>query len=59
MSVGLRSAVRCSFDEQQGVLRVTLKEAVASDGELSGKQHVVLYALKVSLWTLHSTDSMI
>lgn len=51
MSVGLRPAVRCSFDEEQGVLRIALKEAVSHGGavDASGKPQVVLYALKVRL----------
>lgn len=46
MSVGLRPAVRCSFDENQGVLRVSLKEAVSSDSGAAAEQQVVLYVLK-------------
>ncbi|KAI0690976.1 hypothetical protein BC835DRAFT_1417457 [Cytidiella melzeri] len=42
MSVRLRPSIRCSFDEEQGVLRITLKET----DEESGDQHVVIYALK-------------
>ena len=51
MSVRLRPAVRCTFDEDQGVLRLTLKEA--TDEELLTpnvqRQQVVVYALKVSI----------
>ncbi|OBZ74084.1 hypothetical protein A0H81_06267 [Grifola frondosa] len=40
MSVRLRPAVRCTFDEEQAVLRVVLKELV------DGKEQVVVYVLK-------------
>ncbi|OBZ74081.1 hypothetical protein A0H81_06264 [Grifola frondosa] len=40
MSVRLRPAVRCTFDEEQAVLRVVLKELV------DGTEQVVVYALK-------------
>ena len=62
MCVGLGPAVRCSYDEEQGVLRIALKEAVAvasaatacmsaeeDDRDSSREPQVVLYALKVSL----------
>ncbi|KAI0091557.1 hypothetical protein BDY19DRAFT_991249 [Irpex rosettiformis] len=42
MSVRLRPSIRCSFDEEQGVLRITLKEL----DEESSEHHVVIYALK-------------
>ena len=45
MSVRLRPAVRCAFDEAQGALRVTLKEPV-EDG--AGEQ-LVIYVLRVRL----------
>ncbi|GJF00286.1 hypothetical protein PsYK624_165700 [Phanerochaete sordida] len=45
MSVGLCPAVRCSFDEDQGILRVTLKETISDIGPAADQQ-VVLYALK-------------
>lgn len=49
MSVGLRPSTRCAFDEQQGVLRVSLVEPVRNeDGvAVAGQQQVVVYALKV------------
>ena len=43
MNVRLRPLVRCSFDESQGLLRVTLKEPI----EGSQQEQVVVYALKV------------
>lgn len=43
MSVRLRPTVRCSFDEEQAVLRITLKEL----DESTGDQQIVVYALKV------------
>ncbi|EKM50585.1 uncharacterized protein PHACADRAFT_263946 [Phanerochaete carnosa HHB-10118-sp] len=46
MSVGLCPTVRCSFSDDQSVLRVALKEVVLSDGEAAVQQQVVLYALK-------------
>ena len=45
MSVRLRSAVRCSFDEAQGALRVTLKEQV----EDSQEEQLIIYALRVRI----------
>ncbi|EMD38965.1 hypothetical protein CERSUDRAFT_112680 [Gelatoporia subvermispora B] len=48
MSVRLRSTVRCTFDEAQSTLRVTLKEVQEQDGvprEL-WPQRMVIYALK-------------
>ena len=45
MSVRLRPAVRCSFDEAQGALRVTLKERVEDTQE----EQLVIYALRVSV----------
>ncbi|KAI0664495.1 hypothetical protein C8Q70DRAFT_905647, partial [Cubamyces menziesii] len=42
MNVRLRPLVRCSFDESQGLLRVTLKEPI----EGSQQEQVVVYALK-------------
>ena len=44
MSVRLRPSIRCTFEEEQGVLRIALKEL---DQE-SNEQHIVIYALKVS-----------
>lgn len=54
MCVGLRPAVRCSFDEEQGVLRVALKEKISSESGSAdaGQPQVVLYALKVGLAAL-------
>ena len=49
MSVRLRPAVRCTFDENEGVLRVVLKEA-QERGDASSdlrKEDIVVYALKV------------
>ena len=43
MSVRLRSTVRCTYDETQGALRVTLKEPI----EGTQQEHLVIYALKV------------
>ncbi|KAI0675582.1 hypothetical protein C8Q78DRAFT_1005340 [Trametes maxima] len=42
MNVRLRPLVRCSYDEAQGLLRVTLKELVAD----TQVEHIVVYALK-------------
>lgn len=44
MSVRLRPSIRCSFDKEQGVLRMALMEL----DEDSGEQHLVIYALKAS-----------
>jgi len=48
MSVRLRPAVRCSFDEEQGILRVALKESEECEDvpPEQRKQQVVVYALK-------------
>ncbi|KAH9832653.1 uncharacterized protein C8Q71DRAFT_777513 [Rhodofomes roseus] len=48
MSVRLRPAVRCTFDEKEGVLRVVLKEVEECDGASLDrlKESVVVYALK-------------
>ena len=43
MSVRLRPTVRCSFDEAQSALRVTLREPI----EDTQHEHLVIYALKV------------
>ena len=48
MSVRLRPAVRCTFDEAQGALRVALKEPI----EGTQQEHVVIYALRVRLLPL-------
>ena len=50
MSVRLRPTVRCTFDEDQGVLRLTLKEAMDEEPLTPNaqRQQVVVYALKVS-----------
>lgn len=45
MSVRLHPTVRCTFDEDQGVLRIVHIETL--DEEVS-RQQVVVYALKVS-----------
>ncbi|KAI0714159.1 hypothetical protein C8T65DRAFT_644922 [Cerioporus squamosus] len=42
MSVRLRPAVRCSFDEAQGALRVTLKER----GEDTQREQLAIYVLR-------------
>ena len=47
MSVRLRPTVRCSFDEAQGALRVTLKEPV--EGARAHEEQLVIYALRVRL----------
>ncbi|KAI0940727.1 hypothetical protein AcV7_003031 [Taiwanofungus camphoratus] len=48
MSVRLRPTVRCTFDEDQGILRVALKESEEQDGvpKEQWRQQVVVYALK-------------
>lgn len=54
MSVRLRPIVRCNFDEEHGILRLSLKErAVDQDGVPSGDcgEEVVIYALKVRVPT--------
>lgn len=62
MSVRLRPEVRCTFDEDQSILRVVHKEAVGVEiSEISSEQ-VVVYALTVRLHfadleTPHSTPS--
>ena len=45
MNVRLQPLVRCTFDEAQGLLRVTLKEPI----EGSQQDQVVVYAMKVSV----------
>lgn len=45
MNVSMGSTVRCSFDLEDSVLRIVLKEAV-EDG--NGAQELVIYAIKVS-----------
>jgi hypothetical protein len=43
MSVRIRPSIRCSFDEDQGVLRLAhMEKAEEGDG-----QQLVIYALKV------------
>lgn len=44
MNVSVGPTVRCSFDAEDNVLRVVLKEAV-EDG--NGAQELVVYAIKV------------
>ena len=53
MSVRLRPAVRCTFDENEGVLRVVLKEAQEREDASSDrrKEDVVVYALKVRAYS--------
>ncbi|GBE89514.1 hypothetical protein SCP_1601760 [Sparassis crispa] len=48
MSVRLRPTVRCTYDEEQGVLRIVLKELEEREGVPPDqwKQQVVIYALK-------------
>lgn len=49
MNVRVRSTVRCTFDEEDNVLRVVLKEAVEY-GDLASEakpQELVVYAFKV------------
>ncbi|KAL4249888.1 hypothetical protein ABKN59_002054 [Abortiporus biennis] len=48
MSVRLRPTVRCTFDEDQAVLRLTLKETIEQDGVPTEQspQQIVVYALK-------------
>lgn len=49
MNVRVRPTVRCTFDEEDSVLRVVLKEtAENADGALETRpQELVIYALKV------------
>ncbi|PSR73087.1 hypothetical protein PHLCEN_2v11057, partial [Hermanssonia centrifuga] len=49
MSATIRPAVRCTFDEEQGILRVALKETVKREDAVDPGvcQQVVVYALKV------------
>ncbi|THG92481.1 hypothetical protein EW026_g8433, partial [Hermanssonia centrifuga] len=48
MSATIRPAVRCTFDEEQGILRVALKETVKREDAVDPGvcQQVVVYALK-------------
>ncbi|KAI0788887.1 hypothetical protein C8Q75DRAFT_734130 [Abortiporus biennis] len=48
MSVRLRPTMRCTFDEDQAVLRLTLKETIEQDGVPTEQspQQIVVYALK-------------
>lgn len=48
MSVGLRPTTRCTFDETQNVLRITLKETIEQQGipAENWPQQVVVYALR-------------
>ncbi|THH27153.1 hypothetical protein EUX98_g7026 [Antrodiella citrinella] len=49
MSVRLRPIVRCAFDEEHGVLRVTLKEKTVDEDGVSSEafgDSVVIYALR-------------
>lgn len=58
MSVRLCPTVRCTFDEDQGILRFTLKEALDGEtftSEAQGQQ-VVVYALKVSLFHRYTSS---
>lgn len=53
MSVRLQPAVRCTFDENECVLRVVLKEA-QERGDASSdlrKEDIVVYALKVCAYS--------
>lgn len=49
MNVRVRPTVRCTFDEEDNVLRIVLKEAVEYGDELPElrPQELVVYALKV------------
>lgn len=51
MSVRLRPIIRCSFNEDQNILRITLKESVEQkDVPMENwLQEVVIYALKVGV----------
>lgn len=51
MNVRVQPAVRCTFDSEDNVLRIVLKEAVEdSDGPAATRpQELVVYALKVRL----------
>lgn len=49
MVVRLRPAVRCTYDEDQGILRITLKEAVEEPQPGGPTSEIVVYALKVRL----------
>ncbi|KZT69296.1 hypothetical protein DAEQUDRAFT_669952 [Daedalea quercina L-15889] len=52
MSVRLCPAVRCTFNEKEGVLRVVLKETQDCDGRSPDqrKENIVVYALKVGAY---------
>jgi hypothetical protein len=49
MNVRIRPTVRCTFDDEDNVLRIVLKEAVEyNDGSPETKsEELVVYALKV------------
>jgi len=49
MNVRVRPTVRCTYDEEDSVLRVILKEAVefGEEGPETRPQELVVYALKV------------
>ena len=51
MSTAIRPTVRCTFDEEQDALRLTLKEPVLDEqgNPVAGQLQVVVYALKVRL----------
>lgn len=50
MNLKLGPGVRCTLDEEQGILRVVLKEAIEKEGldKDQWPQEVVVYAVKVS-----------
>jgi hypothetical protein len=47
MNVRVRPTVRCTFDEEDNVLRIVLKEAVEHGDVSHSAQELVIYALKV------------
>lgn len=49
MNVPMSPAVRCSFDAEDGILRIVLKEAITAEGgNGAGTHELVVYAIKVS-----------
>ncbi len=58
MSVRLRPEVRCTFDEDQAVLRVVQKETVGSEPSENATEQIMVYALKVrnSFLVVRRTD---
>ncbi|KZP17580.1 hypothetical protein FIBSPDRAFT_864760 [Athelia psychrophila] len=47
MNVPMSPAVRCSFDAEDGILRIVLKEAITAEGgNGAGTHELVVYAIK-------------